>query len=177
MHEEIQGLYSAVGAQVQQVKERYSFWPCSNGCDKCCYSVFLVSETEWSYLLEAYKALPKTERNRIRNRARTQVSRINLKTGYIPWAKKVQQVIGQPFACPFLEDGSCLAYEHRPFTCRVFGYTLLTQEGKPYACDIVRDAILAQGGKVQMKSHEEIAKLAEGVLHGELKPICAWLEH
>jgi Fe-S-cluster containining protein len=175
MHENLQGLYSAVDAQVEQVRIRYPWWPCSNHCDSCCHSVFLVSQTEWSYLSEAYRALPKMERIRIRDRARAQVSQINMRTGYIPWAKKVQQVCKERFACPFLEGGSCLVYEHRTFTCRVFGYTLLTQEGKPYACDKVRDAIL-EHENVQMKNHEAIAKLADGVLFGELKPICAWLE-
>ena len=67
------------------------FTPCKKGCSLCCYNEVSVSLLEAQYI-EKHTGIKQN---------------INLAIKDFP---------GIP--CPFLTDGACSIYEHRPFVCR-----------------------------------------------------------
>jgi len=84
---------------------RHPEWPCRRGCDECCRRLARPLEltgAEWARVEEGLAGLSAEARGRVLERAR--------------------RLAGPPFACPFLEEGACLIYDHRPIACRTYGF-------------------------------------------------------
>jgi len=80
-------------------------WPCRRGCDECCRHLARPLEltgAEWARVEEGLAGLAEEARARVLDR--------------------VRQLAGPPYACPFLEAGACLIYDHRPIACRTYGF-------------------------------------------------------
>ena len=86
---------------------------CKKGCSWCCQQqVFAVSH-EFLYLQEyVHRNLSQVVRDRILARAREKVM--------LTMNKSIEEQQKIRAACPFLEEGSCLVYEARPMTCRIY---------------------------------------------------------
>jgi Fe-S-cluster containining protein len=67
------------------------FTPCKKGCSLCCYNEVFISLLEAEYI----------------EKSRGITQSLNLDRKHFR---------GTP--CPFLEDGACTIYNHRPFVCR-----------------------------------------------------------
>jgi Fe-S-cluster containining protein len=86
---------------------------CKEGCAWCCHqSVFAVTH-EFLFLQDyAQQNLSEEVREHILARAREKVM--------LSMNKPLDEQLKIRAACPFLDEGSCLAYEARPMACRIY---------------------------------------------------------
>ncbi len=172
--------YDELADRTRIVYERFPWWPCAKGCSQCCLpSLFLVSEIEAQYLLPEVDKLGKYKKREVQAKARSIVSQVHQRLGYISWPEIVRTIgTTEEYPCPLLEDNACLIYDKRPGICRVFGLYLLNKEGQAYWCQRVEDAVTEhrQTEQVQAMMFDWVAERMKEVLVGdEVKPIAAWL--
>lgn len=89
---------------------------CRQGCSSCCHVAVSLSRAEARLIAQKTGA------------------RLNEGPGTpLGFAdpKEVDRIAGTP--CPFLADGLCSIYAHRPFVCR----TLVNMDDSPVLCEIV----------------------------------------
>ncbi len=86
---------------------------CKEGCSWCCFQeVFAVSH-EFLYLQEyAKQNFSEEVREHILARAQEKVM--------LSMNKPLEEQLKIRSACPFLNEGSCVAYEARPMACRIY---------------------------------------------------------
>jgi Fe-S-cluster containining protein len=113
----IEELYSSIDglleAFLHRAAEDGTPSDCREGCAWCCHQeVFAVSH-EFLFLNEHVKQHLSPEiRTRILEKAREKVKlTMNL---------SVEEQLKIRAVCPFLEAGSCIAYEARPMACRIY---------------------------------------------------------
>lgn len=117
---------------------------CARGCDDCCHAMFDLSLAEAMYLNKAFaESVPYgRERSDILSRA----ADLDRKTARVKRdmykdskaGKSPEEIMAQAartrIACPLLDDqGSCLLYDRRPITCRLYGIPL-NIAGKGHVC-------------------------------------------
>ncbi len=118
-------LYREIEDRCRETAESLPPWPCRRGCDDCCRRLAepprLVRE-EWRRIEIGLQGLAPEVRSEIEDRL---VATAELDTG--------------PVVCPFLEleSGACGIYDHRPSTCRTYGFYQL-RDGAAY-CRIVEE--------------------------------------
>ena len=130
---------------------------CHQGCSDCCSAVFDLSLVEAMHInLKFAKAFPfGSQRSELLAKAAKFDRDIAiLKRGYFHSVKEraegatteeearsiaesvMEQAARDRVPCPLLgDDGSCLMYEFRPITCRIYGIPL-NIEGKSRVCPI-----------------------------------------
>lgn len=85
---------------------------CREGCAKCCKNAqFPFSEIEYKYLIEGFKVLPDTVKDKIK----TNVKNILVRKQY------TADVQNFKYDCPFLVNNTCAVYSRRGLICRIFG--------------------------------------------------------
>ncbi len=128
--------YEALRAEADSVFTRVqSSFPdcvtCTKGCSDCCYALFDLSLVEALALNRAFmKAFNYGEqRSKILTRAsETDRKLTKLKRSLFQMEKNgsspdeiMKKAAEERMACPLLEDGTCLLYDDRPITCRLYG--------------------------------------------------------
>jgi len=103
---------------------------CSGTCTSCCRRLVPVSESEARYLVRLIELLPADRIETLRERfdeAVDELSRLGLlerlresagNTDTAALIELAESYIEANVPCPFLEDGCCSIYEHRPLSCR-----------------------------------------------------------
>lgn len=106
---------------------------CSKGCQLCCHQTFLVTQTEFQAMIEAYDNLCNKDmyhaRKNIGQMIRAWRQFVRGKSMLRPLVATSVDELKQlvidfnrwpGIRCPFISgsDGSCLIYEARPFECR-----------------------------------------------------------
>jgi Fe-S-cluster containining protein len=113
---------------------------CRAGCSDCCHQLFQITEIEAAEVSRGMAALPDGLRNAVSSRAK----------GYLDKRQRIVSSTGEPeawgslpppgtrLACPALQDGKCLIYDHRPLICRKFGMPLWNPDRpeRVYACEL-----------------------------------------
>jgi Fe-S-cluster containining protein len=174
----LERFYAGLEPLFAEATARYPWWPCREGCSKCCHlASFAVSRAEAAYVLSAVRELDRDTRRRVARRARALVSRVRREQGYGPWNSLIDRYLGVEFECPLLFQDACLVYWARPTICRLYGYSMFGPEGDQYWCATVAEALAAhQGEGVQALNFNAVVEGARGVLAGPRKPLVAWLE-
>lgn len=113
----IEALYQAVDdlleSFLQRAAQEGSASDCRKGCAWCCHQEVFAVTHEFLYLREyAERKLSGETRAGILQRAR---EKEGLTTNL-----SLEDQLKFRAACPFLEEGSCLAYEARPMACRIY---------------------------------------------------------
>lgn len=86
---------------------------CKKGCAWCCYQEVFAVTHEFLYLQDfIVQHFNMEQQEKILERAREKV----LLTMNLP----LEEQLMVRAACPFLENGSCMAYEARPMACRIY---------------------------------------------------------
>ncbi len=86
---------------------------CRQGCSWCCHQEVFAVTHEFLYLNEyVNQHLSWEARNRILEKAREKVG--------LTMNKSVEEQLQVRAACPFLDSGSCMAYDARPMACRIY---------------------------------------------------------
>jgi len=113
---------------------------CRPGCSDCCGQLFQITEIEAGEVSRGFHNLPGSLQDRLRSRAAQytlQREELLASLGEIEcWGSLPPP--GARLACPALEDGVCLIYEHRPLICRKFGIPLWNPDtpGRVHACEL-----------------------------------------
>ena len=105
---------------------------CIKGCDSCCYALFDLSLVEAMYINQAFKdrfdygpiRSKILEKAADTDRKLTKIKRDLFKKekNGLPQAEIMQEAASLRMQCPLLaENQSCLLYNDRPITCRVYG--------------------------------------------------------
>jgi Fe-S-cluster containining protein len=86
---------------------------CQKGCAWCCYQEVFAVTHEFLYLQDhTLHHLTEKQKEGILERARKKVM--------LTVNRTLEEQLKVRAACPFLEAGSCLAYEARPMACRIY---------------------------------------------------------
>lgn len=150
--------------QYQQLLERLDRWfaetrerhpgviPCRPGCTACCHGPFDISLADVRLLSAGLAQLDPAVREQVRQRGQALLERVHaLEPGWTTpydvraldeerFDRLTEALADMP--CPLLdEQGSCLAYAHRPMVCRLIGLPMMTAEGEllENACPIQDD--------------------------------------
>ena len=114
---------------------------CHNGCSACCRGLFDVTLLDALYLKRGFDRLPEAQKTVISAGAGQrlhQLSRINPAFG-APWLlnsipeEEWDELMPEEDETPCLllsPTGGCLAYDHRPMTCRLNGIPLIDISGE-----------------------------------------------
>jgi len=105
--------------------------PCKLGCDDCCSVYFELTVLEAFVIANMFRhSLPADSQRRALTRAKeVEPLFAQAKTVLIGMARGssqpnddvVEMASTLKIKCPLNEDGSCVLYEHRPITCRIYG--------------------------------------------------------
>jgi Fe-S-cluster containining protein len=141
--------YEQLAAQTEQlfnrVKEQFpEEVTCSTGCSSCCHASFDLSLVEAMYLNRAFNkefgfGIRRSAVLQAASDADRQLTR--LKHHYFKQAKSgksdeeiLVEAAKERIRCPLLGlDQTCLLYEHRPITCRLYGVPT-SIHGKAHVC-------------------------------------------
>ena len=92
----------------------FSMIKCKKGCSLCCTNGnYPLSQLEMSYLMRAFAKLGKEQNEKVKTNIKTLLNKQNLST----------------YTCPFLLNGECSVYSHRPIICRVHGLAFRRENG------------------------------------------------
>jgi Fe-S-cluster containining protein len=106
---------------------------CKRGCFECCSSGFFdITLLDALHLRAAIENIPAPVRERILARAHEQLDILEKKKAFSrrnPLLKSLADIDrvsrrSAKVACPALENGACMIYDHRPHICRIFGPTV-----------------------------------------------------
>ncbi len=129
-------LYHLIDEVVQQHESATSSLPCHKGCSNCCLRTFNIGPLEFVEIQQGVTQLPQETIDKICETARVQYrylldnypDTVRAKHGgEISWGQlrhkllqtQVHEQLDLP--CPFLDQGTCSIYNHRPWICRVWG--------------------------------------------------------
>lgn len=90
--------------------------PCAKGCSHCCHIPVLALRSEAQLLARASQRRMENPPAEARAAVRDLIEKEEMAEAKRTARLGGQAHIGTP--CPFLVDGSCSVYEHRPFVCR-----------------------------------------------------------
>jgi Fe-S-cluster containining protein len=113
---------------------------CGAGCSDCCHQVFQITEIEAARISQGVRTLD----------GETRAGLVERSEWYLRERRKLVAANGEPeawgnlpppgtrLACPALDRGVCLIYEHRPLVCRKFGIPLFNPDkpGRLFACEL-----------------------------------------
>ena len=140
---------------------------CKAGCSACCRQAVPISEIEVYHIAELVNAMPEPRRTEIRQRFAGSMQHFR-EAGWLDALRSrkgrtwegaeelVLEYFREDVPCPFLENGSCSIYEHRPVVCREY---LVTSD--PNNCT----SPTAEGVKVvqlPIKPSSTLGKIATG---------------
>lgn len=113
----ITALYEAVDPLLEALLQRSAAegkpGACKKGCAWCCHQEVFAVTHEFLFLNEYVEQnLDEAEQDRVLDMARDKVK--------ISMNKSVEEQMKIRAACPFLHEGSCIAYEARPMACRIY---------------------------------------------------------
>ncbi|MEW6351359.1 MAG: hypothetical protein AB1646_20090 [Thermodesulfobacteriota bacterium] len=104
---------------------------CAQGCDECCAVYFDLSLVEAFFLSGMCRDhITAEQRDKVLERAQALVSEFaaareiidgTAQTGTIPLETIEDEIAKLKIECPLRNDGSCVLYEYRPITCRLYG--------------------------------------------------------
>jgi uncharacterized protein len=114
-------------ARLHRLADRVSravapYSPCKSGCSSCCYQAVVLPPQEAQYIGSHIKRKAKQPKR---------------------WITTPQQVehhakqFNTSTPCPFLKDGNCSIYEHRPLACRT--HINMTRNADPCDLSMVRE--------------------------------------
>jgi Fe-S-cluster containining protein len=116
---------------------------CSLGCADCCYALFDLTLVEAMAVNKAFREhLDQPTRERVlerANRADRQTVKIKREANHarqrgVSTEEILRQLGKKRVRCPLLEDdNTCLLYEHRPITCRLYGIPM-SSGSQTYVC-------------------------------------------
>jgi len=109
---ELAEIYAAMEAGYDKVATEVGL-SCQGCPDNCCDSYFLHhTYSEWAYLWEGLRELPKEQQEAIRERAEKYVQESR---------EQLMQKQRPQIMCPLIDDGLCGLYKHRMLVCRMHG--------------------------------------------------------
>ena len=127
-------------AAIERDSKRGLTSSCRRGCNACCRYLIRISVAEALYLRAVVASLPADHRERVL--ARSAAIRQAVEASELPGdlvrhlvhtpgdpgeAARVESLarryLALDLSCPFLEDGDCSIYEHRPTPCRQYWVT------------------------------------------------------
>ncbi|MBO4369460.1 MAG: YkgJ family cysteine cluster protein [Desulfovibrio sp.] len=134
---------------------------CHKGCTDCCYALFDLSLVEAMYINQAFKKA--FDYGALRSTILTKASDIDrkltkLKRDLFHLEKEgaeqsliMEKAAKERMACPLLSDeGTCLLYEARPITCRIYGIpTVIGEEG--HVCGLSKFSVHERYPTVQLE--------------------------
>ena len=114
----LKSLFAAVDQAFAEFKELHPDEVCcSKGCDDCCHAIFDVTLAEAVNLLKHFKQLSEVVQLQVQQNSKKALA----ERQEIVAAEKMDPVLVR-VRCPLLDDnGQCLCYESRPFSCRANG--------------------------------------------------------
>jgi Fe-S-cluster containining protein len=151
--EQYQQLLERLDRWFAETRERYpGVIPCRSGCTACCHGPFDISLADVRLLSAGLAQLAPAVREQVRQRGQALLERMHaLEPGWTtPYDvraldeerfDRLTEALAE-VPCPLLdEQGSCLAYAHRPMVCRLIGLPMMTAEGEllENACPIQDD--------------------------------------
>ncbi len=104
---------------------------CSRGCSKCCSQIFRITKLDGWIIGEHVRSLPETEREALKDKARSYLEHLPLSKG--------ESAKREGVPCPALgSEGECTIYEARPVVCRRFGMPVYDYKNpkKVHACEL-----------------------------------------
>ncbi len=154
---------------------------CVNGCSRCCYDLFYVSENEFLYLLATMIQKGKLYKlANIYRKAKRQEGFLKENEPYLSELiachftaqSKEFYNLGETYAvpetCPFLDDdGRCLHYQARPNICRLYGTT------RP--CEV--SGSIGRKGIEQVLLQNGVLKVQSNVYVKQYRPIFYFAVH
>jgi len=114
-------------------------WECRSGCAACCRGLFDITLLDACLLREGFGQLPEVSRRQILHRARPMLQRLEKRFPGIardllipPDAAVTLPLAGEEATpCSLLDAaGRCLLYDHRPLTCRLYGFPHVDVSGE-----------------------------------------------
>jgi Fe-S-cluster containining protein len=114
---------------------------CHRGCSACCRGLFDITALDALYLRSGIDTLPAAVQQSLRLKATERLASLTAcNPSFVePWIlnhipeENWEELMPEEDETPCLllaEDGSCLAYEQRPMTCRLNGIPLLDTSGE-----------------------------------------------
>jgi uncharacterized protein len=154
-------LDAAIEARAYATRGEHPWWPCGEGCDRCCRSLPslpIVTRPEWERLESAIRALEPSVFDDVVRRIRN-----------TPQNAAV--------VCPMLDEkrGTCRVYDARPLACRAYGFYVERDGG--LHCGKVTDAVerhAADGELVTWGNGEALADDIRSL--GLARSIRTWFE-
>ena len=144
------GKYTQIAAGADAVFERVKAdFPnevrCATGCSDCCYALFDLTLVEAMALNKAFReTLDEATRERVLERANSadrQTVKIKREANHARQKGVAPEEILQDLGtkrvrCPLLEeDNTCLLYNNRPITCRLYGIPMVSG-GQTHTCGL-----------------------------------------
>ncbi|MFH1148808.1 MAG: YkgJ family cysteine cluster protein [Pseudomonadota bacterium] len=96
---------------------------CRINCSDCCHAFFELFQIEAVYLNYHFiDSLKRKERRETTRKAEKLLVEIEeIKSSFSEPRHLARKIAGSRVRCPLLNKGSCLLYEYRPITCRLYG--------------------------------------------------------
>jgi Fe-S-cluster containining protein len=163
---------------------------CRKGCHHCCYDSLAITPIEFEVILnDLKKRLNKTEIEELFTRALGQNEEIKINNpdfyrllennGTLDQQALIKQMNSSsstkrnPFPCVFLNEveGLCTVYESRPYICRTFGTTHVSEDelGDYEICEVIPSSKLLIDSTPEVRSLEkERSKIVNINIGGQL---------
>ncbi len=114
---------------------------CRKGCSYCCRGLFDITLLDAFYLKEGIDLLPEETRKSVIRKSAERIREINTKKPAFvhPWIlndiaeDEWEEIMPEDDEAPCIllsDAGMCLAYRHRPMTCRLNGIPLIDVTGE-----------------------------------------------
>lgn len=114
---------------------------CRSGCSACCRGIFDITLLDALYLKQGLDRLPPAGLARVASDSRARLASLSLLTPLFaePWILNTipeqdwDEIMPEDDETPCVllgGDGTCLAYGHRPMTCRLNGIPLIDTGGE-----------------------------------------------
>ncbi len=114
---------------------------CHNGCSACCRGLFDITLLDALYLKQGFDRLPEQQKVDIATAATSRLEQLSLiNPAFVaPWLlnsiqeEEWDELMPEEDETPCLllsATGGCLAYDHRPMTCRLNGIPLIDVSGE-----------------------------------------------
>lgn len=138
-----EALRAKADAAFARVKDASGLVTCQPGCSDCCHALFDLSLIEALYVNRRFNELFQgNDRAAILDRAdladretyRIKRQAFRMSQEGVDASAILEEMAKARVRCPLLaDDDSCLMYEHRPITCRLYGAPTAI-EGEPRVC-------------------------------------------
>ena len=140
--DKLRALFRTVDQSSQHLQK---FAACKRGCSSCCFLPVSISAAEVEYI-EKHTGAKRTSVQPHRN------------------------VLGEP--CPFVEDGECSIYEHRPYACRRhLAFTKTSTWCDTYKCNEIEVAMVYSEGRDQFPALMNSFLSLVGKAHWDIRQV------